>query len=64
MIQSHCARCRRPIRKVVIVEGKGYGVRCAAKMGDLLTQPAERKPTRARRSRPEDARQLQLEAQP
>lgn len=57
-----CARCRRKLfREPVIVEGQKLGPTCAAKVGDLLTQPAERKPARARRARRGDERQLALE---
>lgn len=60
----HCARCHRPIRAAIVVEGRGYGPSCAAKVGDLLTQPAERVRITRRRARRGDDRQLALEVQP
>jgi len=54
-----CARCRRPILVPVIVNGHGFGKRCAALVGDLLVQPAE--PKRKRRARAKkDAHQMGL----
>lgn len=63
-MHNRCARCRRPIREPVVVEGKGYGKVCAAKVGDLLTQPALSKAatTSRRRARRGDERQLRLES--
>jgi hypothetical protein len=52
-----CARCRRPLSKEpVIVDGKGYGAACAAKVStpDLLSVKTPRKP-RKKRSRRERA---------
>lgn len=58
-----CARCRRALkREPVIVEGKGYGAVCAAKVGDLLTQIA-RNPNIQRRRRRDDGRQPALFAE-
>lgn len=52
-----CARCRRNVAVPVIVEGKGYGATCAAKVGDLLTQPQRRAVGRRRRAARADERQ-------
>lgn len=66
---SHCTRCRRPVlfTNLVVVDGKGYGRSCSAKVGDLLVQPQRRAQVvpRTRRARL-DARQTPLfrEAQP
>lgn len=58
MILHQCARCRRPVRKPVIVDGRGYGRTCAALVGDLLTQPAPRAEGAKPRRKRADERQL------
>lgn len=55
-----CTRCHRPITKVVVVDGKGYGTGCAAKVGDLLVQPAQRAKTTKRRRARKNERQEAL----
>lgn len=43
----NCARCRRPLsRAPIVVDGRGFGPRCAALVGDLLTRPVPRIATR------------------
>jgi hypothetical protein len=62
-MKSWCTRCRRPLtRPPVIVNGRGYGSRCAdlVQFSDLLT-PAPRETARKPRRKGE-TRQMQLEA--
>jgi hypothetical protein len=58
-----CARCKRPLSgEPVVVDGKGYGPRCAALVGDLLVQPQRRAITTPTRRRARNERQLELQA--
>ena len=58
-----CARCRRPIAKVIVVEGRGYGSACSKKVRpiDLLAPPAQEQAVR-HRGRRKDERQGALVA--
>lgn len=56
-----CARCRRTLRSEPIeIEGKGYGPRCAAMVGDMFSAPVRRVAARRATPRKADARQPEL----
>lgn len=63
-----CARCRRPVKEPEIVNGRGYGKRCAelVMFGDLFEPQPRTQITSRKRKQRGDSRQTPLfaEAQP
>lgn len=55
---QYCSRCHRPIKVVIVVDGHGFGKRCAQLQGDLLVQPQPRAPGAKPRQRRRDEGRL------